>query len=246
MEPFILLVDDDATALSETRKLIEHHIPARVIPADNADAVTASIKKYAPYFSLFILDIEMTGQSCTGIDIAQRIRQTSGCEHSPIIFLTSHKHFGGSALKQLHYYDFIHKPVDAAVLLQSIQQALAIDSATSTDIAMIQFDDLQTHHQIKTNNILCIELVQNNLIITDCLGYDFIYQVRSKTFHSICDQISHVQTPLAQVHRSYIVNLHRIKEIVFGKNTALLSLFNSDKQIPVGKTFLNILSVYNK
>lgn len=246
MEPFILLVDDDATALSETRKLIEHHIPARVIPADNADAVTASIEKYAPYFSVFILDIEMTGQSCTGIDIAQKIRQTSGCEHSPIIFLTSHKHFGGSALKKLHYYDFINKPYDKTVLIQSIQQALAIDSTTSTDIATIQFDDLQAHHQIKANSILCIELVQNNLIVTDNLGRDFVYQVRSKTFLSICNQISHIQSPLAQVHRCYIVNLYRIKEIVFGKNTALLSLFNSDKQIPVGKTFLNILSVYNK
>lgn len=246
MKPIILLLEDDSLSLSSTQRIIEEQVPAQVIAINSADSAMSSIEKYAQLFSAFILDIEMPNQRYTGIDIAYKIRQIAGCEHTPIIFLTSHVHFGGAALKAIHYFDFIQKPFDDTILIRSLQQALALSPPIGIFSEIVHFDGPDMHYQLDASNILCVEMIRNKLVVTDCENKDTEYPIKAKSFASICDQISHMQIPLQQVHRCYIVNLHRIKEIRWGKNTATLSLFNSNKQIPVGKTFLNILTIYNK
>ncbi len=247
MTPYVLLLDDDQTELEKTKQLLENNLIVKIIPIDNADNIMPLLTDYATHFSAFILDIEMTGQSHTGIDIAKKIRQIPGCLHTPLIFLSSYAHYSGGVLKDLHYYDFICKPYNSSILLRVLQQALAIKSPISLSSETqdnILFDGTQFSYEVNTNTISCIELFRNEIIITNLLGNDTTYVVKPKAFSAICNQLENMHTALAQVHRCYIINLNRIKHIERSKNTAQITLFNVQKTIPIGKSFFHLLDIY--
>ncbi len=247
MTPYILLLEDNLIELKKIKETIENHLSVDVIPINNADNMMSLITKYAGRFSAFVLDIEMSGQAYSGIDLAQKIRQLPECTHTPIIFLSSHSHYSGGVLKNLHYYDFICKPYDPSLLIRSLENALALNIAASSaeDTSnTLLLDGPHFQYELRASTISCIELFRNEMIVTDLLGNDTRYIVKPKALPSICNQLEHINTSLSQVHRCYIINLNRIKKIEWSKNTALVYLFNVSKPVPVGKSFLHILSAY--
>ncbi len=117
--PTIFVIDDDASVrTSLTRLLRSAGLTVEAFPSGEA------YLERPPYdgCGCIVLDVCMTGLS--GTELQTHLVQR-GCD-LPIIFLTGHGSIpmGVEAMKQ-GAADFLTKPVDDVVLLQTIQQALA-------------------------------------------------------------------------------------------------------------------------
>lgn len=107
----IFLLDDQLDELNNVKSFLEDQLPVKVVPVSNSDVAMQLVKKHTSLFSAYILDIEMVGQKYSGIQVAETIRSQPRSTLVPIIFLTSHAHFGGGVLQNIHYYDFFSKAV---------------------------------------------------------------------------------------------------------------------------------------
>ena len=122
--PIIFVIDDDdSVRKSLTRLLRSAGLTVETFPSGEA------YLERQPYdgHGCIVLDVCMAGLS--GTDLQTRLA-AGGCD-LPIIFLTGHGSIpmGVGAMKQ-GAADFLTKPVDDEVLLQTIHQALARHAST--------------------------------------------------------------------------------------------------------------------
>jgi len=123
----VLVVDDDAIARESLSAMLSSW-DMRVQTADSgASALTAihSAAERAEPFDLVLMDWKMPGQN--GVDVAEAIRITGGAVKPPIIVMVSA--FGRAdvfaAAKRAGIEAFLVKPVDASVLLETMQSLFA-------------------------------------------------------------------------------------------------------------------------
>lgn len=245
----VFLLDDDNEELSRLKLVLEEELQVRTLPVSDSAAAMEIITAHAHLFSAYVLDIEMVGQKYSGIQIAEHIRRQPGCALVPIIFLTSYSHFGAGSLHYIHYYDFFQKPCSAERMVRSVSQALSIDSPNTppSQPPTITFETNRLCVELNLADVSCIELLGSYISVTDLLGEVTVYRVRSNVFSSICYELDLLRGhSLMQIHRSIIINVNRIKEIIWQKNTATVHLFNVAEPKPAGKTFLHNLSIYAK
>ncbi|MBP3434776.1 MAG: response regulator [Clostridia bacterium] len=241
----ILLLDDDLPYLTEFTKVIEKTTGYAVVPFRTSEEAIAAIERAEHPFSAFILDIEMTGQKKSGIDVAQHIRQLPENLLKPLIFLTSHTHYSFGALRHLHYYDFFNKGCSVDTICNSLKKALMLSEPDSDETPKIVVQGIRYAIELSAEDLSCIELFGSDLVVTDLLGNEQRIRVKPHSFADICRQLSAVPT-LQQIHRCVIINMHKIKKIEWFKNTASVWLFNISTSKPVGKTHLPKLDIYKK
>ena len=115
----ILIVDDNNLVVKGLSRLLESagHV---VDSAENGQQALQVISQ--KIFDLIILDIRMPGMN--GIQIAEKIKQLNTKE-IPIIFITGYtdEHIDKVSQK-LNVSDFIYKPFDKDLFLQSVNKAL--------------------------------------------------------------------------------------------------------------------------
>jgi two-component system response regulator FixJ len=131
-EPTVFVVDDDPAVLDSLRMLIES-VGLRVQTAPSAQAFLSSYDPDRP--GCLVLDVRMPEMS--GLELQQRL--ASQGVRLPILIVTGHgnvptavKAFKAGAM------DFFEKPYDDQALLDSIQEAIAVDArrrATARDRA---------------------------------------------------------------------------------------------------------------
>lgn len=113
----ILIVDDEPKNLTVLETIL-HNPGYRVVRATSGDEALLAL--IAEEFALLILDIQMPG--LTGFELAQVIKERKKTAHVPIIFLTAYYNedehvlagYGSGAV------DFLHKPVNAAILRSKV------------------------------------------------------------------------------------------------------------------------------
>lgn len=115
----VLVVDDDET-LTYYYDAVLSSAEMHVKTLTNAADVLDLMKTFKP--ELLLLDVNMPG--CTGIELAQIIRQNNHYLDIPIVFLTS------DADNQLRAFetgadDFLTKPIDPEVLISAISNRAA-------------------------------------------------------------------------------------------------------------------------
>lgn len=243
----VFLLEDSRDDLEYIKTILEKSLNVTVLVSDNADETIPLLTRNISRIKAFVLDIEMVGQKYSGIDVALAIRNNPECVLTPIIFLTSYSHFGKGALKQIHYYDFISKSAPIEQLITVLQQALGLEKKTPSflDKYRVIINGRKFQSEIVLDDISCIEQFGNELIVTDYFGKETRYLIKSHAFESICDQIAAFpDCPFEQIHRSVIINVHRIKSIDMEKNTGRVTLFNVSDMKPAGKTYLHKLLMY--
>lgn len=243
----ILLLDDNHNHLTQISDFLSNNPSLEIVSFSESLSALQALENKVYNFSAFILDIEMTGQEYSGIDVAERIRELPGNALKPIIFLTSYAHFSFGALKHIHYYDFFHKPCKPEALSNSLKRALSANDFANQKQQVLTIHLNHFEIEVDIKSVSCMELFSNVLVVTDLLGNEQRYKVKPNTFTDICNQLTAFRsTYLQQVHRSVIVNLNRIKKIEWQKNTAMIWLFNVHDWKPVGKTFLKKLDAYRE
>ena len=220
--------------------------------ADGVEAIDA-IERLHP--DVVFLDIQMPGLS--GFEVARRV-VASGLE-SHIVFVTAFDQFAVEAF-EVNAIDYLLKPVEPARLEQALQRTrrrLETEAPLNEHIEKIVKlvgDRQQRRGQIAVKVGERFLLVQTDEVIYASLNGDTISivtgQVSGTSNYRTLDELQASLDPdvFWRVHRSHLVNINKIKEIVpwFSRNYILRMKDGKATEIPVSRSQTKRLRDYLK
>lgn len=219
-----IIVDDNPLARTALKQLTEHIQQLEVVAEfDNAVAAYNFLQKQS--IDALFLDVEMPDM--TGIELLQNL-----VERPPVILCTSKKDYAAEAF-ELNVVDYVVKPITLPRFIAAFEKLkahLAVDGepieAPSKDV---------NHVFIRANNAL-IRLDLSDIYYIQALGdyVTFVTINKKYTAHLTMQNIEKsLPTPqFARVHRSYIVNTHRIDAIEEGT-----MLIINKQVVPLGEQY---------
>ncbi|SUP42741.1 LytR/AlgR family response regulator transcription factor [Veillonella criceti] len=253
-----ILIDDEAPARDELRYLLttNHSTTIDIIgEADNATSAISLITHEKP--QLIFLDIHMRGLS--GLELAEVIHDIS--PDSRIIFATAYDEYALKAF-ELQALDYVVKPIEEDRLAKAIQHVMkalypqGLPTTETTDETLPQTSHKSANNStapystpaVRTNKLAVDDGAHILLIDLDSIAYitgesgrlevhtDAGKYGSNKTLTELQERLR--GTSLYRVHRSYIVNLNKVREVVpWFKGTYWLRL---PKQTAKGQELLDI------
>jgi two-component system response regulator LytT len=256
-----VLVDDEQLARDELGYLLEQVGGVEVIgQAGNGVEALTTIERLQP--DVVFLDVQMPG--LTGFEVARRMLAA----HSPthIIFVTAYDQHAIEAF-EVNAVDYLLKPVDPVRLGLAVQRAqrrvnfdrsLAEGDGSLND-QLERIVELVAERQNRRDRLAIkvgerFILVQAEEIVYASLSDESITVVTNQhTGTSNYRTLDELHTRLDpgvfwRVHRSHLVNINKIKEIVpwFSRNYILKMKDDKSTEIPVSRTQTRRLREYLK
>jgi two-component system LytT family response regulator/two-component system response regulator LytT len=259
-----VLVDDEQLARDELGYLLGQVGGVEVIgQAGNGVEALATIERLHP--DLVFLDVQMPG--LTGFEVARRM--LDGGPTSQIIFVTAYDQHAIAAF-EVNAVDYLLKPVDQArleVALQRARRRISFDrhldrehvtGSVSAD-QLEKIVELVTERQSRRERLAVkvgerFLLVHADEILYASLADDSITVVTNQhagtSNYRTLDELQARLDPAVfwRVHRSHLVNINKIKEIVpwFSRNYILRMKDEKATEIPVSRTQTRRLREYLK
>ena len=250
-----VVVDDEQLARDELRFLLEQ-LGGIDIVAQAANGVEALqvIEEFQP--DLVMLDVQMPG--LTGFEVARRVVQ-AGIE-SQLVFVTAYDQYAIDAF-EVNAVDYLLKPVEPgrlATAVDRVRKRLAAEKVkkeTDLEPLLQMLADRQARREqlaIKVDDRFL--LVQADEVVHASVEDDQIRVVtNSLSGTSNYRTLDELQTRLDpsvfwRVHRSHLVNINKIKEIVpwFSRNYILKMKDAKGTEIPVSRSQTRRLREYLK
>jgi two-component system response regulator LytT len=264
MELRTVLVDDEQLARDELGYLLGQVGGVQVIgqAGDGVEALD-TIGRLQP--DLVFLDVQMPG--LTGFEVARRMLEGGPASH--IIFVTAFDQHAIEAF-EVNAVDYLLKPVDAGRLVIALQRARKRitlerqlnDGGGTPSMAADQLEkilQLVTERQSRRERLAIkvgerFLLVQAEEILYASLADEAISVVTSQhvgtSNYRTLDELQARLDPSVfwRVHRSHLVNINKIKEIVpwFSRNYILRMKDEKATEIPVSRTQTRRLREYLK
>ena len=256
----VLVVDDEQLAREELCYLLEQIGDVAVVgQAGNGIEALSAVDRQEP--DLIFLDIQMPGLG--GFEVARRLLD-QGEEAPAIIFVTAYDQHAIAAF-DVNAVDYLLKPVDATRLEQGLQRArrrLAAErpgSGPPLNDQLEQIVKMMAGRQVRRDQIALkvgekFMLVQAVDIIFASLADESINivtgQVAGTSNYRTLDDLQARLDPeiFWRVHRSHLVNINKIKEIVpwFSRNYILRMKDAKGTEIPVSRSQTKRLREYLK
>jgi len=267
MELKAVLVDDERLARDELGFLLGQVGGVTVIgQADNGVEALTTIDRLQP--DIVFLDIQMPG--LTGFEVARRLVEAHAASH--IIFVTAYDQYAIEAF-EVNAVDYILKPVDPSRLDVAVKRARRLvaferspdrgaEASGAAGVTAAQLEQIVERVAERRNRgeRLAIRvgerflLVQAEEIICASLADDVITIVAGKhvgtsnyrTLDELHERLD--QSTFWRVHRSHLVNINKVKEIVpwFNRNYILRMKDEKATEIPVSRTQTRRLREYLK
>ena len=215
-----VIVDDEQLACDELTYLLRDFPEVEVVAtARNGLEAVQLIQKAEP--DLAFLDVHMPGQD--GMAVVRELRE-SGVDLPHFIFVTAYEQYAVEAFR-LEAMDYLLKPVDKTRLAETIdraRRAVTEKKTAATPHAAAAIAPPAQPHRTK----LLIRNANRNFIVD---AQDVIYATIDNGLitlvatnvegHSNYRTIEDLQANLDKetfwrVHRSFLVNIHKIKEVV--------------------------------
>jgi two-component system, LytTR family, response regulator LytT len=257
-----VLVDDEQLAREELGFLLDKIGGVDVVgQADNGIGAVELIERLTP--DLVFLDVQMPG--LTGFQVARRMIESSIGSH--IIFVTAFDQYAIDAF-EVNAIDYLLKPVDPARLdlaLQRARRRITAERSPAADAPSIAGDQLEKIIQLVSERQsrrerLAIKvgerfmLVQAEDIVYASLADENITVVAGQyagtSSYRTLDELQARLDPSVfwRVHRSHLVNINKIKEIVpwFSRNYILKMKDEKATEIPVSRMQTRRLRDYLK
>ncbi len=200
------------------------------------------------------LDVQMPG--LTGFEVARRLLE-QGTDMA-VVFVTAFDHRAVEAF-EVNAVDYVLKPVDPARLEQAVQRVRRRRDGQPLGDQLERLVRLMSGQKDRRNQIAVkmaerIALVQADDIIYASLAEDSISivtgQVSGTSNYRTLDELQARLDPdvFWRVHRSHLVNINKIKEIVpwFSRNYILRMKDAKATEIPVSRTQTRRLREYLK
>jgi two-component system LytT family response regulator/two-component system response regulator LytT len=232
-----VVVDDEQLACDELSYLLKDFPEIEVVGAGtNGLEAVELIEKLAP--DLVFLDVHMPGLD--GMGVVRKLREDdSGLPH--VIFVTAHDQYAVEAFR-LEALDYILKPVDRARLSETIERARrAIQDKQKAPEAAPRPATPRTKLLVRAANRNFIVDAQDVIYATIDSGLITLVSTQLEG-HSNYRTIEDLQANLDRdtfwrVHRSYLVNINKIKEVVpwFKSSYQLRMNDKNHTEIPVSR-----------
>lgn len=254
MDLRVLVVDDEQLAREELCYLLGQVGGVEVVgQAGNGIEALSAIERVAP--ELVFLDVQMPG--LTGFQVARQLVERAA---SPlVVFVTA---FDQHAIKafEVNALDYLLKPVDQVRLDQAVQRARRrLDSDRPLNDQLEKIVRMVQERQARQSQVAVkagerFLLVQADDIIFASLTDESINivtgQVSGTSNYRTLDDLQARLDPEVfwRVHRSHLVNINKIKEIVpwFSRNYILRMKDAKGTEIPVSRTQTKRLRDYLK
>jgi two-component system LytT family response regulator/two-component system response regulator LytT len=261
----VLVVDDEQLAREELCYQLEQTGEVEVVgQAANGIEALGAAERYTP--DVMFLDIQMPG--LTGFEVARRLLATPGASAAPpaLVFVTAFDQYAIEAF-EVNAVDYLLKPVDPGRLDQAIRRARqrvtverppAGNPAELTEqldrIVRLMADRTDRRDQVAVKVGERFLLVQAEEIIFASLADESITivtgQVAGASNYRTLDDLQARLDPEVfwRVHRSHLVNINKIKEIVpwFSRNYILRMRDAKGTEIPVSRSQTKRLREYLK
>jgi two-component system, LytTR family, response regulator LytT len=246
-----LVADDEQLAREELCFLLGKMEGVEVV-SQAADGVQAleDISRLTP--DVAFLDVQMPG--LTGFEVARRLLET-GTELA-VVFVTA---FDRRAIEafEVNAVDYVLKPVDPGRLEQAVQRVRKRRAGQPLGDQLERLVRIMAGQKDRRNQVAVkmadrIALVQADDIIYASLAEDSISivtgQVSGTSNYRTLDELQARLDPEVfwRVHRSHLVNINKIKEIVpwFSRNYILRMKDAKATEIPVSRTQTRRLREY--
>lgn len=233
----IIIVEDDfvvSTNLQMTLEELEYQV---LLVTDAAEEALNAIPKLKP--DLLLLDIDLAGPM-DGIQLAEAIHAQ---HHLPFIFLTSHADIATiERAKTAKPAAYLVKPFNEGTLLSSIELALyqhnqaETDGSTRVDKKKNDIYLMNDSFFVKNRNRLEKLALKNILWIEASDIYAIIVTENTKYIVNYALKVlanKFSEDDFMRIHRSYIVNMHKITALEDGH------VVINEQYIPIGKTYRN-------
>ncbi|MBI2828853.1 MAG: response regulator transcription factor [Acidobacteria bacterium] len=254
----VMVVDDERLARDELCYQLERLAEVEVVAqAGNGLEALSAVDRHEP--DLVFLDIQMPGLS--GFEVARRLLERD--RQSPaLVFVTAFDQHAIEAF-EVNAVDYLLKPVDAGRLEQALARARRrLNSQRPGDPVNDQLErivKMMANRQIRRDQVAVkvgdrFLLVQAEEIIYASLADESINivtgQVAGTSNYRTLDELQTRLDPEVfwRVHRSHLVNINKIKEIVpwFSRNYILRMKDAKGTQIPVSRAQTKRLREYLK
>jgi two-component system response regulator LytT len=249
-----VVVDDEQLAREELCYMLEQLGSVEILAqAGNGLEAVGIVERFAP--DVVFLDVQMPGLS--GFEVAHRLIQNGSSPN--IIFVTAFDRHAVEAF-EVNAVDYLLKPVEASRLEQAVDRArrrVAPANGVALDDQVARIVQLMSEQQSKRERVAVkvgerFLLVQADEIIYASLTDDSINIVTSQfagtsNFRTL-DELQARLDPSAfwRVHRSHLVNINKVKEIVpwFSRNYILRMKDAKATEIPVSRAQTKRLREY--
>jgi len=242
-----IIIDDEKRARHLLSNLITEHCTNIAHIQEAQDLVTGVDLIKASKPDLVFLDIEMPNQS--GLDILEYFPNQIDFK---IIFVTAYNQYAIDAFK-LAAVDYLLKPVDTNELKEAILKA---ENAIKTSNFNDQLNKLRDSLKQLSMDKIALEIPKGIMFAShsDILYFeaDGMYtnvQLLEGKQKTICKPLKHFVAQLEtnamffKCHRSYLINLNYVDELV--KDDGDYLLMNNKKRIPISKSkrdqFLDVI-----
>jgi two-component system LytT family response regulator/two-component system response regulator LytT len=250
-----IIVDDEKPARDELAFLLKGFQEVTVIgQGKNGVEALALIKEHSP--DLVFLDVQMPGLDGFGV-LKKLVERKMKMPH--VVFATAFDQYAVQAF-DVNAVDYVLKPFDKARIAKAIQRARRMmeTQTTATDrleqlVSQLGATDQSAPAPVKVLVTVMVN-AQQRLLLVD--GEDLIYAMidggaisifaRNLEGSSNYRTLEELQDALAsdsfwKPHRSYLVNIHHIKEVIpWFKSTFILKMRDKKQtRIPVSRSQIN-------
>jgi len=258
----VVVVDDEQLARDELCYQLQHIAEVEVVAqAGNGLEALSAVDRVEP--DLVFLDVQMPG--LTGFEVARRLL-TRGAESPAMVFVTAFDQHAIEAF-EVNAVDYLLKPVEPARLEQAVDRARRrIEAGRPSAAVGVQLNDqleqivkMMAGRQVRRDQVAIkvgerFMLVQAEEIIFASLADESITivtgQVAGTSNYRTLDDLQARLDPEVfwRVHRSHLVNINKIKEIVpwFSRNLILRMKDAKSMEIPVSRAQTKRLREYLK
>jgi len=243
-----IIVDDEKPARDELAFLLKGFPEINVIgQGKNGVEAVALIKEHSP--DLVFLDVQMPGLDGFGV-LKKLVERKMKVPH--VVFATAFDHYAVQAF-DVNAVDYVLKPFDRARIAKAIARARKmVETQTSATERLEQLvSQLGSAKQSSSPPVKILVRSQQKLLLVD--GEDLIWATIDGGMISVMSRdtegTSNYRTlddlnealdseSFWRPHRSFLVNIHHIKEVVPWFNSTYMLKMNDKKQtdIPVSRS----------
>ncbi len=238
----VLCVDDHIEDLSTAFAAMRKELDIDLITATSYEAAKQLLSTSA--IDAFLLDIELSDDRSTGIQLANDIRRLPQYATTPIVFVSMYSHYSHRLLSTVQNSAFLTKPIRSQELLSTLGAFFGIAAYMHPNYEPFRIPIHKSGYiEINPRDISYIDVNRNELTVQYISGETVTAKCVHGCFKSILDQmeaqsISH----LRQIYRSIIINIDQVKEIDLKGNIGTVTLFGDPTPKPVGSMYKHHLS----
>lgn len=242
-----LIVDDEKPARDELAFLLKSFPEVNVVAqGKNGLEAVALIKEHQP--DLVFLDVQMPGLN--GFGVIKKLVDRK-LKVPQIVFATAYDNYAVQAF-EVHAVDYVLKPFDKGRVAKAIQRAKKMLEADASPVERIEsvISQLSTQAKPAAQPVKLVVRAQNRMLLVDAgqMVYatieDGVITIVTTDLEGTSNYrtLEELQSQLDpevfwRAHRSYLVNINQIKEVVpWFKSTFLLRMADrKQSEVPVSR-----------